>query len=171
MEHTLISKKELLRRYGISYGALYRWKRKGLIPEEWFIKKSAVTGQETYFPEALICGRIELILEHKDELGLDELAQKLREKSPCRTLILQTVYGERTYLLREIKEIYYEMENGARKDILENVICLCDDIDVSYEAETPKAEEQEDMVHTETAEYGETPDFMDAPYVAEEPDE
>ncbi|MGN1095542.1 MAG: DUF4004 family protein, partial [Eubacteriales bacterium] len=32
----LISKKSLLEKYSVSYGALYRWKRKGLIPEEWF---------------------------------------------------------------------------------------------------------------------------------------
>ena len=32
----LISKKELLDQTGISYGQLYRWKRKGLIPEAWF---------------------------------------------------------------------------------------------------------------------------------------
>ena len=30
----LISKRELLERYGVSYGALYRWKRMGLIPED-----------------------------------------------------------------------------------------------------------------------------------------
>ena len=36
----LISKKELLEKYGISYGALYRWKRMGLIPEDWFEKTS-----------------------------------------------------------------------------------------------------------------------------------
>ena len=40
MGEELISKKELLDRFGISYGALYRWKRKGLIPEDWFIKKA-----------------------------------------------------------------------------------------------------------------------------------
>ena len=34
MEQELISKKDLLARYGISYGALYRWKRMGLIPED-----------------------------------------------------------------------------------------------------------------------------------------
>ena len=65
IEH-LISKKELLARYGISYGALYRWKRKGLIPDEWFIKKSTTTGQETFFPEKLVCERIELIQEMKE---------------------------------------------------------------------------------------------------------
>ncbi|MCL2486473.1 MAG: YhbD family protein, partial [Oscillospiraceae bacterium] len=32
----LISKKDLLEFTGISYGQLYRWKREGLIPEEWF---------------------------------------------------------------------------------------------------------------------------------------
>ena len=32
-DRELISKKDLLTKYGISYGALYRWKRKGLIPE------------------------------------------------------------------------------------------------------------------------------------------
>ena len=54
MEENLISKKELLERYGMSYGALYRWKRKGLIPEDWFIRKATATGQETFFPETLI---------------------------------------------------------------------------------------------------------------------
>jgi hypothetical protein len=51
MDENLISKKELLEITGISYGALYRWKRKNLIPEEWFIKKSTFTGQETFFPK------------------------------------------------------------------------------------------------------------------------
>lgn len=49
MEEDLISKKELLELTGISYGQLYRWKRKQLIPEEWFIRKSVFTGQETFF--------------------------------------------------------------------------------------------------------------------------
>ena len=35
MDQELISKKELLETFGISYGALYRWKRMGLIPEAW----------------------------------------------------------------------------------------------------------------------------------------
>ena len=36
----LISKRELLERYGVSYGALYRWKRMGLIPEDWFLRRA-----------------------------------------------------------------------------------------------------------------------------------
>ncbi|MCS7240063.1 MAG: YhbD family protein, partial [Candidatus Bipolaricaulota bacterium] len=35
----LIPKKEVLRLTGISYGQLYRWKRLGLIPEAWFIRR------------------------------------------------------------------------------------------------------------------------------------
>lgn len=52
MEEQLISKKELLEETSISYGQLYRWKRKNLIPEEWFIRKSTFTGQETFFSES-----------------------------------------------------------------------------------------------------------------------
>ena len=55
MDEDLISKKELLERYGISYGALYRWKRMGLIPESWFLRRSTPNGQETYFHTKQIC--------------------------------------------------------------------------------------------------------------------
>lgn len=72
----LISKKELLEVMGISYGQLYRWKRKGLIPEEWFIKKSVSTGQETFFPKEKVLERIRIILELKSDASLDELAHR-----------------------------------------------------------------------------------------------
>lgn len=74
MEEKLISKKDLLELTGISYGQLYRWKRKKIIPEEWFIKKSVSTGQETFFPMEKILVRIREILSLKDESSLDELA-------------------------------------------------------------------------------------------------
>ncbi len=74
-EETLISKKEVLEKLGISYGQLYRWKRKGLIPEAWFIRQSTFTGQETFFPRDKIIGRIERIKEMKENLPLDELAE------------------------------------------------------------------------------------------------
>ncbi|WP_189000787.1 YhbD family protein [Paenibacillus nasutitermitis] len=77
MERELISKKELLEQTGISYGQLYRWKRKQLIPEEWFIRKSVFTGQETFFPRDLILPRIDKILHLKDDVSLDELVGKL----------------------------------------------------------------------------------------------
>ena len=72
-----ISKKELLRRTGISYGQLYRWKRERLIPEEWFIKRSSFTGQETFFPAEQILPRVEAILQNKDRYSLGELSKML----------------------------------------------------------------------------------------------
>lgn len=77
MENDLLSKKELLELTGISYGQLYRWKRKALIPEDWFVRKSTFTGQETFFPRDKILARIEKIKNMKDEASLDELADIL----------------------------------------------------------------------------------------------
>jgi len=73
-----ISKKDLLAKTGISYGQLYRWKREGLIPEEWFVKRSAFTGQETFFPKKKITERVKMILDMKDEQSLDEIRKKLK---------------------------------------------------------------------------------------------
>ncbi|MFZ5967135.1 MAG: YhbD family protein [Bacillota bacterium] len=74
MEQELISKKELLELTEISYGQLYRWKRKNLIPEDWFIRRSTFTGQETFFPKEKILARIAKIKDMKDDLSLDDLA-------------------------------------------------------------------------------------------------
>lgn len=73
----LISKKELLRETGISYGQLYRWKRERLIPEDWFIKQSSFTGQETFFPRERILARIRSIQQLKERYSLEELARLL----------------------------------------------------------------------------------------------
>ncbi|MBW5449379.1 DUF4004 family protein [Cohnella sp. CFH 77786] len=82
MDRELISKKDLLDQTGISYGQLYRWKRKQLIPEEWFVRKSTFTGQETFFPKDLILARIDKILNMKDDLSLDQVAGKLSPSLP-----------------------------------------------------------------------------------------
>jgi len=72
-----ISKKDLLNETGISYGQLYRWKREGLIPEEWFVKRPSFTGQETFFPRERIFERIGLILENKDDKSLEEIRREI----------------------------------------------------------------------------------------------
>lgn len=116
----LISKKELLERYGISYGALYRWKRKGLIPDEWFIKKSTVTGQETFFPEKLVCERVELIIAKKEDVLLDELAKTLSgEDSKNELIVLNTEFGEKSFRLCDVKGISLIDKNGQAIDIFE----------------------------------------------------
>jgi len=85
-----ISKKQLLQETGISYGQLYRWKREGLIPEEWFEKRSAFTGQETFFPRKRILQRIEFIQSMKDGLSLLDIKHLLKTL-PQETNLKQTL--------------------------------------------------------------------------------
>ena len=77
----MISKKDLLKKMNISYGQLYRWKREELIPENWFMKLSVSSGQETFFEEELIIPRIKKILELKDKYSLEELKDILNGTS------------------------------------------------------------------------------------------
>ena len=121
----LISKKDLLARYGISYGALYRWKRKGLIPEEWFIKKSTVTGQETFFPYKLVCERIELIQSQKEDILLDELAHQLnKEEESNKSLLLLTEFGDKSFRIKDIKSIKIDNGRGKTVDITQEIMTL-----------------------------------------------
>ncbi len=125
----LISKKELLARYNISYGSLYRWKRMGLIPDEWFIKKSTVTGQETFFNEAVICERIELIISQKDTTSLEILADRLNPSNTNdRLLVIETSYGTKQYKLCEIKNVSAVSEDGEVLDITDNFRKIFDDL-------------------------------------------
>ncbi|MDR0570013.1 MAG: YhbD family protein [Clostridiales Family XIII bacterium] len=73
-----ISKKDLLKETGISYGQLYRWKREALIPEEWFVKRPSFTGQETFFPRERTVNRVRAILALKDSCSLEEIRERLR---------------------------------------------------------------------------------------------
>ena len=121
----MISKKKLLEKYNISYGALYRWKRKGLIPDEWFIKKATVTGQETFFPEKLVCERIEKIQSMKDEVLLDELAEKLSgEESKNEFLLVGTAFGEKKFKMSDISKISVIDKSGEERDVLSDVRAL-----------------------------------------------
>ena len=124
MEEDLISKKELLEQYQISYGALYRWKRMGLIPEAWFLRRSAPTGQETYFRRAQICPRIEQILREKERVSLEQLAAELAGQQQAagagRMLILETKYGKKEYPLEQLLHVYLKDEQQTA-DVLEHL--------------------------------------------------
>ena len=117
-DENLVSKKNLLEKYSISYGALYRWKRKGLIPEEWFIKKSTPTGQETFFPKDLIFERVEMILSKKEDALLDEIAKKISgDEENNAKIVIDTVFGEKTFRIKDIKDMKLVLENGETKDL------------------------------------------------------
>jgi len=123
MGEELISKKDLLERYGISYGALYRWKRKGLIPEEWFLKKATVTGQETFFPKELICERVELIQSQKDDFSLDELSEQFSQESESKAvLMIKTRYGDKTFYVSEIQQVLLDDGKGVTTDVTRQIL-------------------------------------------------
>jgi len=138
-DQNLISKKDLLSKYGISYGALYRWKRKGLIPEEWFIKKATSTGQETFFPAKLVCERIELIQDQKEDILLDELAHQINHQEQANSsLLLLTEFGDKSFRLRDIKGIQLDPGNGQMIDITEAVMAIIAKYEDNNKSDTQK---------------------------------
>lgn len=82
MDENLITKKELLELTGISYGALYRWKRMKLLPDEWFIHRSTYTGHETFFPKDKTLARVEEIQTLKETMSLEEIARRFQPGVP-----------------------------------------------------------------------------------------
>ena len=106
MDPNYISKKELLELYGISYGALYRWKRMGLIPEDWFIRKSTSTGQETFFRREQILPRMEQIMARG--ASLEALASELnrpRQAPPKPVLVIRDRYSTHRYPLDGLESV------------------------------------------------------------------
>ncbi|AIY78737.1 hypothetical protein U728_612 [Clostridium botulinum 202F] len=131
MFEELISKKELLEEMKISYGQLYRWKRKKIIPEEWFIKKSVSTGQETFFPRNKIINRINKILELKDEISLDDLANqfsynvnniKIKRTYLTKNNIIPLNIIERFELIINVNEEIYEQSRLFTLFVFEELI-------------------------------------------------
>ncbi|MBS4175454.1 YhbD family protein [Bacillus sp. FJAT-49736] len=123
MSEELISKKDLLELTNISYGQLYRWKRKNLIPEEWFIRKSTFTGQETFFPKEKILERIEKIQTMKENLSLDELANvfspNLAELSLEEDEIIRKGIASQAVL-----NIFLEINQGIKKFTFEYILSV-----------------------------------------------
>lgn len=110
MEENLISKKELLELTKISYGQLYRWKRKKIIPEDWFIKKSSFTGQETFFPREKILERVKRIKNMKDEASLDDLAEIFSSKLSD-VMLTGSEISNRKIIIKNVIQICYPSEN------------------------------------------------------------
>jgi hypothetical protein len=123
MEQEFISKKDLLSITGISYGQLYRWKRKNLIPEEWFIKKSSFTGQETFFPKADVLARIEKIKNMKDELLLDDLADMFTPDLIELSLSKEEL-TKRNIVTSSTLDFYSKVEDVSESYSFETILCL-----------------------------------------------
>ena len=111
MDENLISKKDLLDLTGISYGQLYRWKRKGLIPEDWFIRKATYTGQETYLPRSQVLARIEKIKNMKEDISLDDLADVFSPAPDVVTLTAEEA-AKRGVASAEVLKLYLSDRGG-----------------------------------------------------------
>ena len=120
MSEELLSKKELLERTGISYGQLYRWKRKNLIPEEWFIRRSSFTGQETFFPKDKILTRVKRIQSLKDEVSLDDLADILSPNFPQIEITWEN-FAKRNIVTEQTLELW----EGSPTLTLADMVGLC----------------------------------------------
>ncbi|GGI15473.1 DUF4004 family protein [Gottfriedia solisilvae] len=123
MSEELISKKDLLQLTGISYGQLYRWKRKNIIPEDWFMKKSSFTGQETFFPKGKILERIERIMELKDDQSLDDIA-RVFSISKEKIGDFQNVALSLDKIPKQVLQIYQSLFPNSKLEHL-NTVQLC----------------------------------------------
>jgi hypothetical protein len=120
----LISKKDLLTEMNISYGQLYRWKRKKLIPEDWFMKKSTYTGQETFFPKGKILDRIDQIINMKDGSSLDDLADKFSSNMPEAMIRRREELLHLQILSKEIINLYEEIFKGKEEYNFEDILYM-----------------------------------------------
>ena len=120
----LISKKDLLIETNISYGQLYRWKRKKLIPEDWFMKKSTYTGHETFFPREKILERIEQILNMKDGASLDDLADKFSSDIPEEMVRRKDELLNHQILSKEIISLYEEIFKGKEEYNFQDILYM-----------------------------------------------
>ena len=126
----LISKKELLELYGISYGTLYRWKRMGLIPEDWLVKKSTFTGQETFFNRELICRRVEEILAKKDTSSLGEIQKELGKKTEVMPKIrIVTNSGDKLFYLSDVRDVIIYSDEKERS-IMDTISKMLGELDI-----------------------------------------
>lgn len=120
----LISKKELLQQTGISYGQLYRWKRKGLIPEDWFVRKSTFTGQETFFPRERMLARVAKIQSMKSEdVSLDDIADAVSPDLAQVSLGVDEVLARR-FASRASLDIYLERHEPSAPFVLGQLLTL-----------------------------------------------
>lgn len=119
-----MSKKEVLEKMGISYGQLYRWKRKGLIPESWFVRRATFTGQETFFPQEKILERIKRIKTLKEDHPLDDLAELIAQQVGKGLAVATSILKQMGWLDEDLLEICNLKEDRGEVFSLKEALCL-----------------------------------------------
>lgn len=123
-DDNLISKKEVLEEMAISYGQLYRWKRKGLIPEAWFVRRSTFTGQETFFPRDQILERVRRIKDMKSEHALDDLAGLISEQVNAKLQVAFSKLEKLGWLDEELLDVCHIGREADALLSMEDTFCL-----------------------------------------------
>lgn len=120
-----ITKQDLLAIEGISYGRLYRWKRMGLIPREWFIKKSAPTGQQTVLPRKKRLDRIEKIRSLMQSMPLDQVAVRLSGDRRQRGISFRGLYRLPGLDIQYANAVgnYFKKESYSARELLMIICC------------------------------------------------
>ncbi len=122
-EEGLISKKEVLEETDISYGQFYRWKRKGLIPENWIVHKSTYTGQEAFLPKDKILERIKKVKNLKEDHALDEIAELLSPEVVKKGYTRQEILGL-DWITPELIKYYDELKKDGEDYTFADLINL-----------------------------------------------
>lgn len=160
MEEELISKKDLLEQTNISYGQLYRWKRKGLIPEKWFIRKSTFTGQETFFPREQVLTRISKIKSMKDDISLDDLADVFSPSADAVLLGADEIaqYGIAT---EDVTRLYMEGMSKKKLGFDElQMLYIFNRVLMSGDVSLDEGRVMLDVLRTNAAKYGDEPSAL-----------
>lgn len=131
----LVSKQDLLKEKNISYGQLYRWKRMGLIPENWFKNMPTKTGQETFFEKDQIYKRIDKIGFLRKEMTLMEMKSYFKGGVPEDIRLRKEEILNLKILSPEILKVYdslYIKDSGYRfLDLL--YIYIGSDLHLNYD--------------------------------------
>lgn len=91
----------------------------GLIPDDWLVKKSTYTGQETFFDEEQICERIEAIIARKDEVPLEQIARELQGKTSQEAkLIINSKHWSKEINISDLVSVIVKIGDDER-DITE----------------------------------------------------
>jgi hypothetical protein len=94
-----------------------------LIPEDWFIRKSTFTGQETFFPKDKILARIEAIRNMKDGSSLDEVADFFSPKTGNLKLMKED-FAKRGIVSRAALDLYIETAAPNEPMVFEDMLCV-----------------------------------------------
>lgn len=113
MQDELISKKDLLNEMSISYGQLYRWKRK-INSRRMVYKEKCFYRAGDIFPRKKIIERVQTILECKDGISLDELAYKF-SKNIKDILINKTYIIDKNIVSSSIVNLFEEFMGSNEK--------------------------------------------------------